>query len=52
MCQSIQFLDNQESTSKIGSGDSKYEMMFRSHLTPTEHQKVAKLIGEKSEVNC
>ena len=26
--------------------------MFSSHLTPTEHQKVAKLIGEKCEINC
>ena len=33
-------------------GDSKDEKMFRSHLTPTEHQKVAKLIGEKCEINC
>ena len=52
ICQSIQFLDEQESTSKIGLGDSKDEKMFRSHLTPTEHQKVAKLIGEKCEINC
>ena len=52
LCQSIQFLDEQESTSKIGLGDSKDEKMFRSHLTPTERQKVAKLIGEKCEINC
>ena len=52
MCQSIQFLDKQEPASKIRLGDSKDEMMFRSHLTPTEHQKVAKLTGEKCEFNC
>ena len=26
--------------------------MFPSHLTPIEHQNVAKLIGEKCEINC
>ena len=49
MCQSIQILDEQKPTSKIRLGDSKDEKMFHSHLTPTEHQKVAKLIGE---INC
>ena len=26
--------------------------MFNSHLTPLEHQKIAKLIGQKCEINC
>ena len=33
ICQSIQFLDEQKSTSKTGLGDSKDEKMFRSHLS-------------------
>ena len=45
-------LDKQKgNTPKILRNSNDYHM-FNSHLTPLEHQKIAKLIGQKCEINC
>ena len=33
-------------------GNSNDDHMFNSHLKPSEHQKIAELIGTKCEIDC
>ena len=52
LCKSIQILDQQDKNTPKILRDSNDDHMFNSHLTPLEHQKIAKLIGQKCEINC
>ena len=52
LCKSIQILDEQNRNTPKIPGDSNDDHIFNSHLTPLEHQKIAKLIGQKCEINC
>ena len=40
------------SISKLSSRKSEAPTMFRSHLSPSQHRNLVKLVGEKCEVKC
>ena len=46
LCSAIKYLSNQEKKDASDSG------VYVNHLTPTQHAKVAKLVGKRYMVQC
>ena len=52
ICKIIQALAIRYDPPELGKGDSEDEQAYKTHLTPKQHAKLVKLVGEKCNVKC